>query len=110
MFCCLAPPLPPLLPPPPEHAASSPGTVTTPAPRAAPRRRERRESWLGVSKDCVITPPTFRRMADWLGDSNATIQNSPQSSARVVGCQGAGSSSFQLRDMNAAGEQGGRGG
>src|SRR5437762_12617684 len=68
MVWVLAPPLappPPLLPP--EHAASSPGTVTTPAPRAAPRRRERRESWLGVSKDCVITPPTFKKNGGLVG-------------------------------------------
>src|SRR5690242_3110011 len=59
---CLPPPL--LLPPPPlplEHAASRPGTATTPAPTAAPRSTERRESWLGVSLDCVITPPTLFR-------------------------------------------------
>src|SRR5438270_10166351 len=65
---CLAPPLappPPLLPP--EHAASSPGTVTTPAPRAAPRSSERRESWLGVSKDCAITPPNVRTNGGLVG-------------------------------------------
>src|SRR6266516_1049588 len=91
----------PLLP----HAASRPGTETTPAPTAAPRSTERRESWLGEG-DCVITPPAlFREWRVGLGDSNATIQNSPQSSGRDVGYQGPRSASFQVCDMNVSAAQ-----
>src|SRR5262249_33163954 len=86
-------PPPPLLPLPflsLVHAASRPGTATTPAPTAAPRSTERRESWLGVSLDCVITPPTCSENGGLVGGFQrnhsklTTVQRPSRRMSRVL--------------------------